>query len=247
MKNTLQIKARALRVEGLSYKEIREEINVAKSTLSLWLRNVPLKPEYKKRLYTKQIEFLSHGPHSQKERRSHEIDAIIEKAASEISFPLSKEAQILFGVALYWAEGDKGKNFEITNSDPYLILYMTHWLKSVFDIDPDALKAYLNIYSQQDEVAIKGFWSELTGIPVKNFGKSYIKPSNKHFKKNNLYYGTIQIYIPKGTNLKHRVFGWTKAVLQNYENEIYSIEKNWESLRNVPRPANVSEEIDLPL
>jgi transcriptional regulator with XRE-family HTH domain len=239
MKNVLRERAQELRKKGLSYKEIKEKISVSKSTLSLWLRDVPLAPEQKKRLYTKQIEILSRGPMSQRIRRTREIDAIIKKALHEIGLPLSRDTFKLFGTALYWAEGNKTRNFGITNSDPYLIMFMVQWLKEIFHVDPKTLRPHLNIYSQQDEITLKKFWSEITGIPLVNFGKSFIKPANKGFKKNNLYYGTIKIYVPKGTDLMHVVYGWRKAVLQNLENKVDSIERRWVSLKQTGRPINL--------
>lgn len=231
-----------LRKRGLSYREINLKTGISKSSLSLWLKSVPLKPEYRKRLYTKQIEILARGPRSQKERRAREIEKIIEKATGEIGVPISEDAYKLFGVALYWAEGSKGKGFEITNSDPYLILFMVHWLKTIFHIEPAVLKPRLNIYSQQDDLKLKTFWSDLTEIPIANFGKSFIKPSGKGYKKNNLYYGTIKIYVPKAIDLMHVVYGWRKAVLQNLENKVNFTERKWISLRETPRPVNLSKQ-----
>jgi len=239
MKIELRKKARKLRRRGLSYKEIKDRLGVTKSTLSLWLKNIQLKPEYKKRLYTKQIEILSRGPMCQKERRKREVDAIIENAVHEIKFPVSEDAHKLFGAALYWAEGSKGKDFKVTNSDPYFILFMVHWLKEIFQVDPANLKMRINMYSQQNERTLKKFWSDLTGIPIANFGKSYVKPANKNYKKNNLYYGTVQIYVPRGTDKKHRIFGWIKAILQNIESEVTLVERRWESLKKTPRPVNL--------
>jgi transcriptional regulator with XRE-family HTH domain len=237
----LKKKARALRRQGLSYKEIREKIDVPKSTLSLWLKDVPLKPEHKARLYTKQIQILSRGAPCQKERRKKEIDIIIANAEKEIHLPLSDDAYKLFGVALYWGEGNKTQKFGITNSDPYLIAFMVQWLDKVLNVKPTTLKPYLNIYPQQNELALKKFWSELTNIPLENFGKSYVKPPNKGYKKNNLYYGTIKIYVPKGTNFMHQVYGWRKAVLQPIENIVNLTERKWISLKETPRPVNLED------
>lgn len=235
----LRNKAVLLRRRGFSYGEIGQEIPVSKSTLSLWLHTVPLRPKDRQRLYTKQIQVLARGPRSQKERRAREISAIIDRARAEIRFPLTPEAYKLFGVALYWAEGSKKKNFEITNSDPHLILFMVRWLEKVFGLKPQILKARLNIYPQQNDLKIKHFWSKLTHIPVKNFGKSFVKPANKGYKKNNLYYGTIKIYIPKGTDMKLTTFGWLKAVLQDISEHTESTQKHWQSLREVSRAVNV--------
>ncbi len=226
----LQKEAIRLRRKGLSYNEIRKEINVAKSSLSLWLKHIELKPEHKARLYTKHIQFLNLGSQSQKERRAREVTGIIKNAEEEIKCPLSIDAYRLMGAALYWAEGSKNGLCQVTNSDPRLICFMVKWIGKMFNITPENLKARLNIYPQQSERQIKKFWSELTGIPVVRFGKSFVKPLSKGYKKNNLYYGTIKVEIPKSINIKHRIFGWVNAVLKE-STEINLAERRWQSLR----------------
>lgn len=238
-KSIFKSQAIELRKEGLSYNEICNKIPVAKSTLSLWLKEVPLSVSQKKRLYTKQIAILSIGAQSQKERRKREVSKIIKVAESEIVLPLDAQAHRLFGAALYWAEGSKKNLFEITNSDPALIAFMVRWIEKVFSLHPKELKARLNLYPQQNEMDIKRFWSQLTGIPLSSFGKSYIKPFSKNYKKNNLYYGTIRIEVPRSTDLKHRTFGWIKAILKEEGPRIEAVLKKWERLENVARPINL--------
>ncbi len=234
----LKKKAIALRKQGLSYSEIQGRLDsaVSKSTLSLWLKSVLLKPEHRKRLYTKQIQILSLGSQSQRERRQREINEIIERAKKEIHTPLSQETYRFFGAALYWAEGGKTKNFEITNSDPSLIAFIVKWFNDIFGVAPNNLKAHLNLYPQQNENDIKRFWSDITGIPKKNFGKSFIKPPNKGYKKNNLYYGTIRIRVMKGTDMKHRLFGWIQAALQDINTKAELVQRKWIRLSKVARP-----------
>ncbi len=237
--SALKTKAKHLRQQGLSYNEIKKLIPVAKSTLSLWLKAIPLKPEYRARLYTKQIQILSRGPQSQKERRMREVEKIITQAASEIHHPLSLETHRLMGAALYWAEGSKGKMFELTNSDPHLILFMVRWIEKTFNMRRERLKARLNIYPQQSERKIKQFWSDLTGIPLTHFGKSFVKPANKGYKKNNLYFGTMRIEVPKSSNIRHQVFGWIKGALEPINKEVAFIQKRWQHLTKMERPVNL--------
>ena len=235
----LKEKAIKLRKEGLSYREIKQKIGVSKSTLSGWLKVVELTPKQKERLYAKQIEILSRGPQSQKERRLREVEKIVADSEREIKNPLSFEAYRLFGAALYWAEGAKTNGCAVVNSDPHLILFMVRWLEKVFKISPLTLKVWLNIYPQQNDKDIKEFWSQLTSIPVENFGKSFIKPANKNFKKNNLYYGTIEIRVPRGTNLRHQILGWVKGALKDLDFQIDLTQKEWKSLKEVSRPVNL--------
>lgn len=235
----LKKEALQLRRRGLSYGEIRKRITVSKSTLSYWLKSILLKPEHRERLYTKRIEILSRGSQSQKERRAREVASIIEEATREIKLPLSYETYRLMGAALYWAEGRKGKMFELTNSDPHLILFMVRWIERLFGMLAKDLKARINMYPQQSEIKLKKFWSDLTGIPVKSFGKSYIKPPNKGYKKNNLYYGTIRIEVPKSADKLHRVFGWIHGVLKEIDSDVATTQRKWQSLTNVNRPVNL--------
>ncbi|TSC86058.1 MAG: Uncharacterized protein G01um10147_996 [Microgenomates group bacterium Gr01-1014_7] len=235
----LKKQAIRLRKEGLSYGEISKDSGIPKSTLSYWLKNIPLERHQKERFYTKQIQYLSLGAQSQKERRKREIEEIINLAAEEISLPITPDAYRLIGAALYWAEGSKGGMLEMTNSDPHLILFFVRWTEIIFNIPAINLKARLNIYPQQNESEVKKFWSELTDIPVKNFGKTYVKPFSSGYKKNNLYYGTMRIEVPKSTNMKHKVFGWLKAVLSENEMKVKLVQRKWQKLAGTSRPINL--------
>jgi len=231
--------ARRLRQLGASYGEIKTKTGVAKSTLSYWLKDILLNSGARKKLYTKQVELLSRGPKSQKERRAREVERIGEAAEQEIILPLSPETFRLMGAALYWGEGNKGKMAQITNSDPHLILFAVKWIEHILGVPSMKLSASLNIYPQQNERHIKQFWSDLTKIPFENFRKSYVKPLSKNYKKNNLYYGTIKIYIPKSANLQHQIFGWIRAATKSVAPDVQLIQKRWGSLAKTPRPVNL--------
>ncbi len=92
----MRSKAIKLRRKGLSYGEIKRKTGIAKSTLSYWLKIVPLTPAQRKHFYSKRILNLSLGPESQKERRIKEIAKIISEAEKEIA-PLSFETYRLVG------------------------------------------------------------------------------------------------------------------------------------------------------
>ena len=231
-----------LRMKGLSYREIKQEIDVSKSTLSSWLKNILLSPEHKQRLYTKQVAILNLGSRSHHLRRQGEISRIIGSAQNEVSAFLSDETVKLLGAAIYWAEGTKKGTTRVTNSDPALILFMVYWLKRVFGIETSSIRAWLNMYSQQDEKDLIAFWSDLTGIPAKNFGKSYIKPENKNYKKNTLYYGTIQISVPKSTDLQYRIQGLVRGFISTIDPKLKSTILRWEGLRDIQRTINLVEE-----
>jgi len=232
-------KAIKLRKHGLSYGEIQKKVHVSKSSLSLWLKSVSLPEKHRKRLYTKQIEILSRGSQSQKERRKREIEVILAESAKDIKTPLSIESLRLMGAALYWAEGSKTGTLQFTNSDPHLILFFVRWVEAMFQIKSSTLKGRINMYPQQNEKALKQFWSDLTGIPFDRFGKSFVKPLSKNYKKNNLYYGTMRVEVPKSVDNKHRIFGWIQAALNFIAGDVAATQKRWKNLTEVARPVNL--------
>ncbi|MHB1770047.1 MAG: hypothetical protein ACYCPH_03145 [Minisyncoccota bacterium] len=238
-KKALKREAELMRKRGSSYTIIGRKLGVAKSTLSFWLKNVPLSKEHRERLYTARIKNMSLGSKSNSERRRREVEAIIDSARRETSSALSPDAYRLLGAALYWAEGSKGGAIEIANSDPLLILFMTHWFSEMFKVSPVTFRAWLNIYPQQDDKALKRFWSSLTGIPVSRFGRSFVKPVSKGIKRNNLYYGTIKVRVPKSTDDKHRIYGWIQGALRQYEKKSEVVQRRWTHLRNIEKPVNL--------
>ncbi|MFA6269904.1 MAG: hypothetical protein WC657_01690 [Candidatus Paceibacterota bacterium] len=227
----LKQKSRALRKKGFSYGEIASKIKISKSTVKYWCTDIILNQKDQKRLYTKQIKALSGGPRSSHNRRQKEIEKITKNSEKEISLPINLDTYKLFGAALYWAEGNKISDFTITNSDPLLIQFMCQWFCKIFNVTPNDLKAHLNIYPQQNDLEIKKFWSNITGIPLNRFGKTFIKPVSKNYKKNNLYYGTIKVRVSKGTDFRHRVFSWINAILKNNKINVGITERKWYKLK----------------
>lgn len=231
--------ALTLRRKGFSYGYISSKLKISKSTASIWTKKIKLTNEQRIKLNKNKSFHLNYGINSQRERRKREIEKIVSNAKLEIPNKIKLETIKLFGTALFWAEGSKKNMFDMTNSDPYLIAFWVKWLKIVFNIDSRTLKARLNIYPQQSEVSIKRFWSKITGIKVSKFGKTYVKPFSKNYKKNNLYYGTIRIEVPKSTNYRYKVLGWTQKMIDLIVPDMGVMDRKWNKLREVAKPSKI--------
>src|SRR3989338_6806222 len=134
------------------------------------------------------------GALANKEKRAREVLQIKNLAKEEIK-EISPEIFKVAGTILYWAEGTKTKNTSISNSDPRVVKFMVNWWEQIFGIGPANLKAHVHIHYANDEKKIKKFWSELTRIPLVNFGKSFVKPK-----------GTV--------NVKHRIMAWVEKIYE---------------------------------
>ncbi len=208
-----------LRREGLSYNEILKKVRVAKSSVSAWCQNIELTIQQKERLDKKRRENLQRlaklGSQAMALKRRDQVYRIKRVAKREIHCLAPYELKIV-GTMLYWAEGNKtqGQGVEITNSDPELIKLMIKWAREVFSISPEKLRARLNIHIGQNDKEIKRYWSKVTGIPLKNFGKSYIKQEGTGHRKNILQNGVIRIKVGN-EDQRYEVMAWIKALYQH--------------------------------
>ncbi len=210
-------RARFLRGRGLAYNDIQRELKTSKSNISLWCRDVILSKAQKDKLFIRSRKMIlgQFGALANKKRRAEEVAVIRKEAKKEIK-RMDYNALKIAGAMLYWAEGTKKKSTAITNSDPRVIQLSISWFKKVFDIGPERLNAHLHIHYGNDERKIKKYWAGLTGIPLGNFGKSFIKPKGTGHRTNILPNGIIRIRVMGiGTeNLRHRILAWTEKIYQ---------------------------------
>jgi transposase-like protein len=110
-------RARALRRRGHSLNAIAREVGVAKSTVSLWVCDIPLTREQRGRLYE-----LSDRQRAGNLARSRlALEARIE--AQELGRMIARVDEPLHqaGSMLYWAEGAKSRNsLAFVNSDEWV-------------------------------------------------------------------------------------------------------------------------------
>jgi len=216
MKLIKKIEAIRLRKMGKSYQEIKKQLKVSKSTLSLWLRDVKLTP--------KQIEYLYHTLKQQnayrlaKKKQGQKMERIkeITQLSAKEALKKYKDSFFVAGLMLYWAEGDKSKQTEVikfTNSDPEMIKIMMKWFRLVCKIPKDKFRVILHIHELHHRNSIEKFWSKITQIPLKQFQKTQIKPMTLKHRKNPLYKGTCAIRIGN-KDLFRKIMGWKQGVLE---------------------------------
>lgn len=201
--------------KGYSYNEIRAELPVAISTLSEWLRAVELSPAQKRRLRQKQEKHWKESGLGEwnRKKRQEEIISIRAKARTEVK-NLSQDQFFIAGIMLHWAEGDKGgKRLSICNADPIFIKVIMKWFRDCLKVPNDHFIASIHYHAGQDELAIRRYWSRITGIPLTQFRKSFCKPPGTGHRKHYLRWGVIGIRIRRGSDLFHRIVGWREGLI----------------------------------
>ena len=225
METDLKERAVALRKQGLSYREIMEQIPVAKSTLSDWLHSVGLARHQKQRLTEKKLASARRGGAAKRRKRIERQQEIMEFAESEVGAINQREFWII-GIMLYWAEGSKEKEYrpgsrvQFTNSDADMICLFLRWLKEFFDkgLADITLDLYIHTLHKGRTEEIITFWSDVIGCDPSCFKHIYYKKGNpKTLRKNvgETYHGVLKVNVKASSALQRRIAGWTRGVVKS--------------------------------
>jgi len=213
-------KAIELRRKGSSIKDIAKRIKIAKSTVSLWCRDIELTSEQIERLCQKRIKGgypgRIKGARMQYERRIKKIKKYNKEGIKQVG-KLSNRDLLIAGLALYWGEGSKKtRSVSLSNSDPKIIKFAIKFLKRIFNIDKNRLSAYIGINQLHESRVeeVENYWSKITGIPREQFTKTtLIKAKNKkNYSNFSVHYGTITIKVRKSSDLYYRIMGLIKGL-----------------------------------
>jgi transcriptional regulator with XRE-family HTH domain len=173
-----QNRARDLRAQGWTYKEICDELGVSRSSVSLWVRDVEFdRAAWEERAHNNYVNG-NHGPrlnrtHAQRQAKESEITRLRRKGVERIG-RLTEREFLIAGAMLYAGEGFKTESAAgVANSDPRLLLFFVTWLRRFFPIDERRLRVRLYLHAGLDLEAASNFWSELLHIPLAQFNKPY--------------------------------------------------------------------------
>lgn len=216
MKLEEKLKAIRFRKAGKSYREILKEVNVSRGTLSVWLRDIRLTPEQRKRLYvTLRRKNAYKGAKAQQKKRIERTKQVITEAKQEVQY-LLRSPFFLPGLMLYWAEGDKSDEREavkFSNSDPTMIMFMMKWFRKICRVPENKFRICLHIHKLHCRKDIHKYWSQITDLPLTQFYKIQIKPTSLKQRRNRLYNGTCAIVI-HNKDLFRRIKGWKLDFLE---------------------------------
>jgi len=205
-----------LRRRGISYDVILKTVNVSKSTLSLWLRDVILTSNARKRALRGR-ELSRYAAAMQKKRiRESNTNEIVQKGREESKI-LVENPLFLTGLCLYWAEGDKHKQERVkfTNSDEKMIVLMMRWFREICGVSERKFRIAVHIHNLHKPRNVERYWSRITRVSEKQFQKTYIKQSSLRYRRNVLYNGTCAIVV-NNKALFRRIRGWRLGLLDYF-------------------------------
>lgn len=217
MKYIEKQKSIVLRKQGKSIKEIAKLLGVAKASVSVWVRNVKLseKERFELSLRNTSFEVVSRRRDARLKNEDVKRQIVISKAGEDIDFISQRDLKII-GATLYWAEGGKTKNgmVRIANADPRVHKVMMRFFREVCSVKEEKFRAHIHTYSHINTQNCLNYWSDIIGVPISQFYKTYSKPSiASKGKKDSLPYGTLDIVICD-TKLFLTIKGWIQKISQ---------------------------------
>lgn len=220
MKLAEKNKAIELRQGGLSLKQIAENLEVSKGSVSSWVRDIVIPKEVLSNIN----ERRRLGREQSRATRLANIaksEAEIDAACKEEILPLSDRDLWIAGLMLYAGEGYKsskvsGRRVEIANSNPEILRIFINFLIKLCFVPRGKIRIRLMLYKDINQEEAKQFWSRELGVDLNQFSKPFIKTSYKdvlfrHLRRSK--YGTAHVNL-YDTKVYKKIIGWIKAIYE---------------------------------
>ncbi len=195
MKINERHKAKELRRHGFSLKEIAERLSVAKSSVSMWVRDITLSEKAERRLLTKITVGQLTAARNKKAKTKAVEESYLQSASEELKdVRIDQQCAKLLCAIMYWCEGVKSPMGGVCfiNSDPDVIKKFLTLLRASFAIDEKKFRPCVHLHSYHSSEKQLDFWSKITDINKSQFIKPYRKlNSGKRVREN--YQGCIAI------------------------------------------------------
>lgn len=209
-----------LRQLGYTYKEILAIVHVSKSSLSLWLKDLPLTKTEKVALKNRRNANISQGRikvagimHTR--RLAREKDQL--QDARRVFTKYLSDPFFHAGLSLYWAEGGKRTNqWQFMNSDVDMQKVMVKWLVTYANINKNDLRFRLYVHKAYQSEECDVWWAKKLAVPPDHFLKTIIKPSGLGVKKRPQYKGCLRIEVRSSKPLLNQMRFWQKMLVEFY-------------------------------
>jgi transcriptional regulator with XRE-family HTH domain len=209
MKTDERRQARELRAKGCSVREIERRLGLARSSVSLWVRDVELTAEQRAALMAR----MRTSQAAARERKAAAARAVRKTYQDEGRvMARERDGSYAAGCMLYWAEGDKQRNsVRLSNADPEVLVFFADFLREHFGVRDEQMSVYCNLFA--DHVArqneIERYWLERLELPSSCLRKSIVNVYSKYTSKkrsNKLPYGTCKLAV-HSTCIVQTIFG----------------------------------------
>jgi len=220
-KDDHHVEARRLREQGYTYDQIAAKLGVSKSSVSLWVRDMPRPARLSyEECRKRQVEGVRRYWEVERPAREAQREAARAAAAAEIG-ALTQRELLIAGAIAYWCEGAKSKPHnrrelvQFMNSDPEMILFFLRFLEAA-GIRRLQIHYRVCIHETADVAAAERFWLKVTGADPTQFHKTTLKRHNPKTVRKNVgdnYHGCLCVAVWQCADLYRRIEGWARTAM----------------------------------
>ena len=184
---------------------------MARSTASLWVRDIPLTVAQRAALtlrnpvYNGQFKgAATNAGRGRCRRRVYQ-----ERGRIRAKKP---DALYVAGSMLYWAEGDKGRNaVRMANSDPAVLSHFVKFLRVEFRVADEQIRVTCNLFADHEDrkTEVEDFWLTTLRLPRACLCTSVVNRYSRYSQKkrrNKLPYGTCRVAV-HSTEIVQTIYG----------------------------------------
>lgn len=184
-------RARQLRAQAWTLKEIAEHLGVSKSSVSVWVRDVEFDRGARRSSRTGRRP--RGADHPLRRRKLARIEELDEWGRARFA-RLSEQSLLVAGVALYAGEGDKRDGqVKFANSNADLMRFFCTWLRHFFEVDESRLRVYLYLHAGLDLEAAIEHWADVTQVPTHQFTRPYRAVPDESIRSTKHLFGCASI------------------------------------------------------
>src|SRR3989344_5363925 len=199
-RSDIKAKALILRQKGKSIRDIEMRLKVPRSTLSGWLRDIPLTTKQKEKLFqnwrnalvvARKKAVLWHNEEKVKRLALAKVEA--RETLKKIKTNNIAILELALAM-LYLGEGSKkAEETSMGNYDPLILKTFIAILKKVYEIDAARIRCELYLRADQNIQHMKIFWSKTLNIPIENFKNVNLDKRTANSKTYENYKGVCMV------------------------------------------------------
>lgn len=196
--------------------EIARRVGVSKSSVSLWVRDIPLTKSQTAALVARNPAYNG--------QRLGAITRVARGRARRLDHQRAGRALVRAGdeefihaCLLYWGEGAKSRHsLSFSNADVEMVRIWMDLLRSALKAPEDRIRITCYLYSDHisEQARVEDFWLSSTGLPRTNMCRSIVNSysrSSKRKRERTLPYGTVKIAV-HDTRLIQMVLGGIQEI-----------------------------------
>jgi transcriptional regulator with XRE-family HTH domain len=209
--------ALAFRKRGFTYSEIAKICDVSVSTLSNWLAHEPFSKKVAQDntdkatvQNTKRLALINKARNT--ERKGQYVEVV---RLAEIEYKNYRTSPLFIaGLMLYVSAGDAQNNrvIRLTSSKTDLHRIFIRFLTTYLGVEKSAIRFWLLLYPDLDEVTCMKHWCKKTGVSVGQFYKNQVISGRS--TKRTLHFGVGNTTV-SNTLLKKKLQRWSELLTKD--------------------------------